>query len=109
MRYWAATPRGCLKLQVNLARKMADQGALANTADTATVAYISPGLSINVTHQLQIYAFVQLSVYSRLAGYLDRVGGGELHVLTRSARRRSCCPLASKHRQHALIPRRPFT
>ena len=69
VRYWA-NPTWVPQLQVNLARKMADQGALADTADTAgTVAFISPGLSFNATHHMQLYGFVQLPVYSRLAGY----------------------------------------
>jgi hypothetical protein len=67
---YQANPTWVPQLQLNLSRKMADQGALADTTDTAgTVAYISPGLSINVTHSVQLYGFVQIPVYSNLDGY----------------------------------------
>ena len=67
---YQADPTWVPQLQVNLSRKMADQGALADTADTAgTVAYLSPGLSINLSHSMQLYGFVQLPVYSNLSGY----------------------------------------
>jgi hypothetical protein len=58
------------QLQVNLTHKGADQGALADTADTAgTVAYLSPGIIGKVGAGLQAYAFVQVPIYSRLSGY----------------------------------------
>ena len=58
------------QLQINLLRKSADQGALADQPDTAgTVAYLSPGLSASLSKNVQLYAFVQLPVYSHLAGY----------------------------------------
>lgn len=58
------------QLQLNLQRKSADQGALADRPDTAgTVAYLSPGISATLAGRIQAYAFVQLPVYSRLAGY----------------------------------------
>ncbi len=58
------------QLQLNLVRKSADQGALADVPDTAgTVAYLSPGISATVFKSFQMYAFVQLPVYSHLAGY----------------------------------------
>jgi len=67
---YEANPTWVPQLQINLARKMADQGALADTTDTAgTVAYLSPGLTVGVTHSLQFYGFIQLPVYSKLAGY----------------------------------------
>ncbi len=57
------------QVQLNLSRKSHDQGALADTTDTAgTVAYVSPGLTATVAG-MQIYGFVQLPVYSRLDGY----------------------------------------
>jgi hypothetical protein len=57
------------QLQLNLSHRSADQGALADVPDTAgTVAYLSPGASATVLGA-QIYAFVQLPVYSHLAGY----------------------------------------
>ena len=58
------------QLQVNLTHKCADQGALADTADTAgTVAYLSPGIIAKVGAGLQAYAFVQVPIYSNLSGY----------------------------------------
>jgi len=58
------------QLQLNLLRKSADQGALADRADTAgTVAYLSPGISVSLRQNLQAYGFAQVPVYSRLEGY----------------------------------------
>ena len=58
------------QLQVNLLRKSADQGALADSADSAgTVAYLSPGISVSLRQNLQAYGFVQVPLYSRLEGY----------------------------------------
>jgi hypothetical protein len=64
------SPRVVPQLQLNISRKSADQGALADTANTAgTTVYLSPGVSVAVTRSLQAYGFVQLPVYSRLDGY----------------------------------------
>ncbi|MHB0920314.1 MAG: transporter family protein [Thiomonas delicata] len=58
------------QLQVNISRKSHDQGALADTLDTAgTVAYLSPGVSVSLMRNMQLYGFVQLPVYSKLDGY----------------------------------------
>ncbi len=58
------------QIQVNLTHRSADQGALADTTDTAgTVAYLSPGVSAAIGADMQVYGFVQLPVYSRLDGY----------------------------------------
>lgn len=58
------------QLQINLQHKSADQGALADVPDTAgTVAYLSPGISATLARHFQVYAFVQLPVYSHLSGY----------------------------------------
>lgn len=58
------------QLQLNLLRKSADQGAFADVPDTAgTVAYLSPGISGTLFRTFQMYAFVQVPVYSHLAGY----------------------------------------
>ncbi len=58
------------QLQLNLSRKSADQGALADTTDTAgTVAYLSPGLTAQIIHKLYAYAVMQFPVYSNLSGY----------------------------------------
>jgi hypothetical protein len=67
---YAADPRWIPQLQLNLVRKSADQGALADTTDTAgTVAYLSPGLTARVTGKLYAYTVLQVPVYSNLSGY----------------------------------------
>ena len=58
------------QLQLNLLDKRADQGALADrTSSSGTVAYLSPGISVSLRGNVQAYGFVQLPVYSQLAGY----------------------------------------
>lgn len=67
---YEADPKIIPQLQVNLTRKGADLGALADTTDTAgIVAYLSPGLTVQVVNNLHAYAFVQLPIYSKLDGY----------------------------------------
>jgi hypothetical protein len=67
---YEANPLWTPQLQVNVSRKSADQGALADTGDTAgTVAYLSPGVTASVVHDLQVYGFLQIPVLSRLSGY----------------------------------------
>lgn len=67
---YQAWPAVTPQLQLNLSRKSHDQGALADTPDSAgTVAYLSPGVSAAVAKNLQLYGFVQLPVYSKLDGY----------------------------------------
>jgi hypothetical protein len=67
---YEATPRWVPQLQLNLYHKSPDQGALADTTDTAgTVLYLSPGLTVPAMKQMHIYGFVQLPMYSRLDGY----------------------------------------
>jgi hypothetical protein len=58
------------QLQVNITHKSIDQGVLADTISTGgTVVYLSPGVSLSVEHNLTIYGFVQLPLYSQLTGY----------------------------------------
>jgi hypothetical protein len=67
---YEANPQWVPQLQLNLLRKEADQGALADQPDTAgTVAYLSPGLTVRVLNSLHAYSFVQVPVYSNLDGY----------------------------------------
>ena len=67
---YEADPLVVPQLQVNITHKSADSGALADTTDTAgTVAYLSPGLTVTVMKNTQIYGFLQLPVYSQLSGY----------------------------------------
>jgi hypothetical protein len=58
------------QLQLNLSRKSADQGALADTTNTAgTVAYLSPGLTAQLARRLHAYSVLQFPIYSNLSGY----------------------------------------
>ncbi|MDA3877401.1 MAG: hypothetical protein PF483_09965 [Halothiobacillus sp.] len=67
---YEANPNIVPQLQVNFSHHNADQGALADTTDTAgTVAYLSPGISASVTKNMQVYGFVQVPIYSQLSGY----------------------------------------
>ena len=67
---YEANPKIVPQLQVNMTHRSADQGALADTTDTAgTVAFLSPGVSASVMKNSQVYAFVQLPIYSQLNGY----------------------------------------
>jgi hypothetical protein len=63
-------PRWVPQLQVNLVHKSPDQGALADIQSTAgNVAYVSPGLSTQLTGSLNLFGFVQVPLYSNLYGY----------------------------------------
>lgn len=67
---YMADPRYVPQVQLNIAHRAHDQGALADAANSGgTVVYLSPGLTVNVLQNTQIYGFVQLPVYSRLEGF----------------------------------------
>jgi hypothetical protein len=67
---YEANPRIVPQLQFNVSRKSPDQGALADTIGTGgTVVYVSPGVTVSVVKNLQVYAFVQKAVYSHLDGF----------------------------------------
>jgi hypothetical protein len=67
---YEARPDITPQLQLNVTRKSHDQGALADRPNTAgTVAYLSPGVMLSVHHNLQVYGFVQLPIYSNFQGY----------------------------------------
>jgi hypothetical protein len=67
---YEANPALIPQVQLNVFRKSADQGALADTTDTAgTVAYISPGITVMLHKKLHGYAVLQVPVYSNLDGY----------------------------------------
>jgi hypothetical protein len=58
------------QVQVNLTRKSRDHGALADVPNSAgTIAYLSPGVTVAVARNTQLYGFVQLPVHSNLEGY----------------------------------------
>jgi len=67
---WEATPTLLPQVQVNIAHKGADQGALADNPDSeGTVVYLSPGLTGTMGEHWQAFGFVQLPVASHLVGY----------------------------------------
>jgi hypothetical protein len=67
---YEANPNWIPQLQLNLYHKSPDQGALADTADTVgTVAYLSPGLTVQLVQKLDAYGVVQVPIYSNLDGY----------------------------------------
>ncbi len=67
---YEAHPTWVPQVQVNLLHKARDQGALADVQSTAgNVAYVSPGLTVAVTHRLHLFGFVQVPIYSNLYGY----------------------------------------
>ncbi len=67
---YEADPHLIPQFQVNITRKGADGGALADTTDTAgTVVYLSPGITFGLPFDLHAYGFVQVPVYSQLSGY----------------------------------------
>jgi hypothetical protein len=67
---YVENPQILPQLQLNLLHKTADQGALADTTDTAgTVVYLSPGLTALVVPKLYMYSVLQVPVYSNLNGY----------------------------------------
>jgi hypothetical protein len=67
---YEGSPQALPQLQLNVLHKSADQGALADSPDTAgTVVYVSPGVTLRAFRQIYLYGFVQLPVYSKLDGY----------------------------------------
>lgn len=67
---YEANPNIVPQLQMNITHKSQDQGALADTTDTAgTVAYLSPGVTVAIAKNTHLYGFLQLPAYSKLAGY----------------------------------------
>jgi len=67
---YEANPEWIPQVQLNVVHKSPDQGALADSTDTVgTVAYVSPGLTVQVTRMLHAYGVVQVPVYSNLDGY----------------------------------------
>jgi hypothetical protein len=67
---YEANPKIVPQLQVNLTHRSADTGALADLTDVeGTVAYLSPGVTVAVMNNTQVYGFLQLPIYSQLGGY----------------------------------------
>lgn len=67
---YEANPQIVPQLQVNITHRSQDQGVLADTLNVAgTAVYLSPGVSASIMKNTQMYAFVQLPIYSQLSGY----------------------------------------
>ena len=67
---YEANPTIVPQLQVNINHRSQDLGTLADTPNSAgTAAYLSPGVSVSILKDVQIYGFAQLPIYSKLEGY----------------------------------------
>jgi hypothetical protein len=57
-------------LQVNVRAEKPETGPEADTPNSgATLAYLSPGVTVHLSNQLHLYAFVQIPVYQHVTGY----------------------------------------
>ena len=66
---YEGNPRWAPQLQLNLLHKLPDQGALADVQNTAgSVAFLSPGITVQLSRRLQLFGFAQLPFYSNLYG-----------------------------------------
>jgi hypothetical protein len=66
---YEGNPRWVPQLQMNLLHKSPDTGALADVQNTAgNVAFVSPGITVQLSARLHGFAFAQLPVYSNLYG-----------------------------------------
>jgi hypothetical protein len=56
-------------VQINIRSEGRDSGANADVENSgATLVYLSPGVSFNVSKQMKLYGFVQLPIYQRVNG-----------------------------------------
>ena len=56
-------------LQLNVRAEQPESGAEADRANSgATLAYLSPGVTVHLTNQVHLYAYVQVPVYQRVTG-----------------------------------------
>jgi len=66
---WLNTSRFTPQLQLNLKTETREHGAAADTANSGgTLAYLSPGLTAELTDKSKAFVFVQLPVYQRVNG-----------------------------------------
>jgi hypothetical protein len=66
---WLNSSRITPQLQLNLKMETREHGAEADTANSGgTLAYLSPGLTAELTTHISAFAFVQLPVYQRVNG-----------------------------------------
>ena len=84
LRYTATTTL-VPQLQVNVRAEQREQGANADVENSgATLAYLSPGLTWNLTRRFSAYAFVQLPLYQRVNGLQTEarlLGSAGLHYI----------------------------
>ena len=66
---YALNDRVSALLQLNVSHKRRDRGAQAEPETSgSTQAFISPGISVALTHSARLYGFVQLPVYQKVNG-----------------------------------------
>ncbi len=70
LRYLSFPVRGVVpQVQLNFRFAERDSGLEADTVSTGgTLLYISPGVTVPVTHQFSVYGFVQVPIYQNLNG-----------------------------------------
>jgi hypothetical protein len=66
---WLNTSRFTPQLQLNVKTETREHGAAADTANSGgTIAYLSPGVTAEISEQANAFVFVQLPVYQRVNG-----------------------------------------
>jgi hypothetical protein len=66
---WLNTSRFTPQLQLNIKTETREHGAEADTANSGgTIAYLSPGMTAELSQQANAFVFVQLPVYQRVNG-----------------------------------------
>jgi hypothetical protein len=66
---WLNTSRFTPQLQLNVKTEAREHGAAADTANSGgTLAYLSPGVTAELTDKSNAFVFVQLPVYQRVNG-----------------------------------------
>jgi hypothetical protein len=64
--YCSVTPQ----LQLNVRAEKPETGANADTANSgATLAYLSPGVTVELARKANLFVFIQVPVYQRVTGY----------------------------------------
>ena len=57
-------------LQINVRTEHRESGANADIENSgATLAYLSPGITVTLTDKLRAYGFFQVPIYQRVNGY----------------------------------------
>jgi hypothetical protein len=67
---YVANERFTPQIQLNLRAERRESGANADVENSgATLLYLSPGVTVHVTHNLHVYGFFQMPVYQRVNGF----------------------------------------